>query len=530
MALAANIIVFFGVGLTVEPKVLRECLKYIPAVLFIAYAARTLSVVLTVPVMNRFKMTEYISGSYQGILIWGGLRGGLALALVLLLQDSFEYKQLFLGLATSVVLATLLINALTIKTAMKLFGLSKLTDQEENLFMRTIHKLQHHLYPPLFRAAEDGSLSNALVNRSRADAEEALKDYSVARPETDSERFDFEFRNLMLSEKSYYDEKLEDGILSKTAYRRLIRIIQQRFDAYWTGGNLALFEYKFPLLEKERASSRFFSAIAPQTYHKLRIRRLTRVLEECLHLRFAIREALTDVEHEEARKLADGWLEQIADRLHYFFTLYPSYANSIQSLYIANTLAASAEKTLDTYMNLNLITGGVYARARQYVEDLRRREVSSSRAYLNPSIVYLLKHVPLFSRLPDAVLVEVAAAAKILELPPGAQVVREGEAGDSIYLLTAGMLKVTGTRVAKTKSHKLFAGDAIGDPTLLTGDFFGEMSLLRKAPRSATVTTVTDATIVEISYAEVEKMMGNFPEVRKTIEAGAQQRMAAQTA
>lgn len=527
LALAANIIVFFGVGLTVEPGVLRDSLKYIPAALVIVYAARAVSVFLVVPVLNRVKGVDKIPLSYQAMLVWGGLRGGLALALVLLLSPDFAYKQIFLGLATSVVLATLLINALTIKSAMRRFGLDQLTDREEGLFSRTVMKLRQIVYQPLQEAASDGSLSVALIEKHKRDAEAVLKEFENPDAPAD-DGFDFEFRNLMLTEKAYYDRRLEDAVLSKPAYRRLIRRIQRRFEAYWHGHEKALFDYPFHLLEEESKWIKVLSILTPNLYHKIRVRRLTKVLEECLHMRFAIHKALRYIEHKRVQELGEIWMSRLSDEMHRFFELYPNYGTSIQALFIANSLAATSEKTLDIYRNLNLITGGVYARAVQYVRSAHDREVENAKAYLNPSTVYLLKHVSLFQHLPESVMAEIAAGAKIHDFPAGVEVVREGEHGESIFLVVSGLLGVSGSKISHPKNAKLFAGDYIGEPQFATGDFFGEMSLLLKSPRSATVRTISDATLIEITYAQLEKLMTNFPEVRRAIESVGRQRMSGQ--
>jgi len=112
MALSANTLVFIAVGLTVDMALLFKSIEFIPITLLIVILARAVAIVAVVPLLNQFKLCQPVSASYQFIMFWGGLRGGLALALVLLLPDTLAEKPLFLALATSVVLATLLVNAL----------------------------------------------------------------------------------------------------------------------------------------------------------------------------------------------------------------------------------------------------------------------------------------------------------------------------------------------------------------------------------------------------------------------------------
>ena len=112
------------------------------------------------------------------------------------------------------------------------------------------------------------------------------------------------------------------------------------------------------------------------------------------------------------------------------------------------------------------------------------------------------------------------------DFPAGVEVVREGERGESIFLVVTGLMSVSGSKISAQKKARMFSGDHIGLPQMATGDFFGEMSLLQKTPRSATVRTISDATLIEITYAQLEKLMTHFPEVRREIESVGRQRQA----
>jgi CPA1 family monovalent cation:H+ antiporter len=52
--------------------------------------------------------------------MWSGVRGGLALGLVLVLPPEFPHRDLFITLSVSVVLATLFLNAVTTRSVLKL--------------------------------------------------------------------------------------------------------------------------------------------------------------------------------------------------------------------------------------------------------------------------------------------------------------------------------------------------------------------------------------------------------------------------
>ena len=89
--------------------------------------------------------------------------------------------------------------------------------------------------------------------------------------------------------------------------------------------------------------------------------------------------------------------------------------------------------------------------------------------------------------------------------PPGTPVVKIGEAGDSMFLVSEGLLEVS---IPNGSEHSTLV---VGK--LRTGDFFGEMSLLTDEPRSATVASVTKAVLYEIRRQHIHDLVRNRPEI-----------------
>jgi predicted MFS family arabinose efflux permease len=98
--------------------------------------------------------------------------------------------------------------------------------------------------------------------------------------------------------------------------------------------------------------------------------------------------------------------------------------------------------------------------------------------------VALLSALPLFSPLPRATVEYLAGRVVRRRVPAGAVVVREGERGDAFYVVADGVVEVS--------------SDAAALRELRSGDFFGEIALLRSVPRTATVVAKTDAELLEL--------------------------------
>ena len=90
----------------------------------------------------------------------------------------------------------------------------------------------------------------------------------------------------------------------------------------------------------------------------------------------------------------------------------------------------------------------------------------------------LLRGVPLFDALPLPALETVARQLDHVLVPAGEAVVRQGEVGDRFYVVVSGRAEVE--------------GDGRHITTLGPGDSFGEIALLRRIPRTATVRAVDE--------------------------------------
>ena len=120
---------------------------------------------------------------------------------------------------------------------------------------------------------------------------------------------------------------------------------------------------------------------------------------------------------------------------------------------------------------LTVLGGGLVILALAHAARFRRLD----RALPAPSPeAGLLYHLPMFAPLPLAVTDLLAAEAEPRQFPAGTVVTREGEVGDRFYLITGGAAAVSVRGAPK--------------PSLLRGDCFGEIALLRGTPRTATVT------------------------------------------
>jgi MFS family permease len=117
----------------------------------------------------------------------------------------------------------------------------------------------------------------------------------------------------------------------------------------------------------------------------------------------------------------------------------------------------------------------------------------------------LLRAIPMFSPLPGTTLEHLAASVATVRVRAGEEVVREGEPGDRFYVVGEGELE---------------ARPAGRPPSPLgPGDHFGEIALLRRVPRTATVAAGTDATLYALERDEFVAAVTGHPASREAADA-----------
>jgi CPA1 family monovalent cation:H+ antiporter len=124
-AYVANVLVFLFVGVTITLGMFEE--RWLAMLIGIAgvLLARALGIFACVPVLNRVTPIEPVSRPFQVVMLWGGLRGAITLALALSLPTSLDYWWTIQSIAFGVVLFTLFIQATTMAPLLRHYGLNR---------------------------------------------------------------------------------------------------------------------------------------------------------------------------------------------------------------------------------------------------------------------------------------------------------------------------------------------------------------------------------------------------------------------
>jgi CRP/FNR family transcriptional regulator len=116
----------------------------------------------------------------------------------------------------------------------------------------------------------------------------------------------------------------------------------------------------------------------------------------------------------------------------------------------------------------------------------------------------LLRRVPVFSTLGEEELARVADVTVPRRFEPGETVFREGDEGDTCYLVRSG-------RARAIREHS--DGRSITLATFGPGDIFGELAMFDDERRSATIESVEQTEAIAILGADMRRLLREHPDI-----------------
>jgi len=125
-----------------------------------------------------------------------------------------------------------------------------------------------------------------------------------------------------------------------------------------------------------------------------------------------------------------------------------------------------------------------------------------------------LRSVPMFRFLTEESMKSLVEHSTVYGAPPGSILIEEGEAGESLFVVIYGNLRVSHDVNDKHLNLAL----------LQPGDYFGEWSLLTGSPRTATVSALSQVELVCIERSAFLEVVQKHPEMRDRIDLEAHNR------
>ncbi|MDP9457892.1 MAG: sodium:proton antiporter [Actinomycetota bacterium] len=227
----ANALLFLLIGLAIDPDLITGNLGAIALAIVVVLVARAVAVVPVVGALERFAGIPPVGRRNEAVLIWGGLRGGVALALALALPEALAERETFVAMTGGVVLATLLLNATTISWLVHRLGLDE--PSRADRFLAGVARLSG--VEAARERLEDLELEDEVVSSELDEVERTTREELERVDLTDEEELGVATRRGLFVERETYQHLSDAGLLPPPATRTLLHEVDDRIEEVGLG-------------------------------------------------------------------------------------------------------------------------------------------------------------------------------------------------------------------------------------------------------------------------------------------------------
>lgn len=530
----ANSIIFILVGMAV-PRLLTHLDITLVTGIFVltlaALLARALITYLLLPLLSRAGLSKRVSLAYKTIMFWGGLRGAVSLALALTIIEnpkiSESHQQFIEVLVTGFVLFTLFVSATTTRFVMSLFHLGRLSPIESILrdraVSRALEKVARALKLSATQMSVHKTLADDLTQRYQLKSE-LLADIEEQRKKVHPDDWTIMGLSILASlERNFYRERFNEGIVQSHIFRLLNAQLDDLVDALKSGGvegfhqqvthNLG-FDWRFKGAE-----------IINRRLGKQKL--LAFRLAERLNVLVLQTEALNHLEEKQLSTLRVYLDEQAYDKVlpifknrnvltHRAFDAlsgqYPEYTRQLMQRQLTLSALWQEEAEYARLKNEGVITQEVYRSLTEEVTEKIAdiRALPSLDLHLEPES--LIRKLPLLCHCSEEQIQSLAKLLTPMLVFPGEQIILKGHTGDAMYFIANGAVDIE-----LENSHR----------TLVSGDFFGEIALLKQVPRVANVHALGYCYLLELKHRDFQAFLVENKNLKQQIELIGEQRLQA---
>ena len=519
LAYVANALIFLLVGLTINLVAVAESWPMLIWVIAAMLLARAVVVFTLVPLAGQLPGADVINRKYQTVMYWGGLRGAIALAIVLSLGD-FRYADTFVVLVIGAVLFTLIIPGLSIEQLIKYLGLHHppLADRMAEAEARLGAK--RSALADLSELQQDAAFSSRTATRLRTDYQLTIDDAEEHFDEQRAQELDDtqEYNLLLLKcfsvQKAFYHEKLGRGHLSEQTYRNLVYALNVEGDSLryegklprvpprskwgrWCRNTWMRLVQRLGVLDSYAESIRSHSTAQDYEYAWAGYHGCVRVLAsiDSLSEHSQTRSSVVG----ELRACFNRWAQGARKKLDTVAEEFPEFYEASQRRLAERMMLHSQRDFIVSQRRSGAIPNTV---ASLLLDELDV-EIRELRGYdttqLQIDASEFLRKVSIFKSLPAEDVSQILGCLKQRTVPARQDLIQHGARDESLYLIARGKVRVL----------KIEEGQELEIAQLGAGDFVGESGFLNGEPASTISRALTPCAIYELRRRDLDALQAS---------------------
>ncbi|WP_201524722.1 cation:proton antiporter, partial [Bordetella pseudohinzii] len=529
----ANSLIFLFAAMLI-PKLMAAAdwqeLFLVVVVFAATLVARAIVVFGLLPLLQVFKIGAEVSNPYKSVMLWGGLRGAVSLALALAVTEQTtvpeEARQFVAVATTGFVLATLFINGISLRPLIRMLGLNQLSPVERTIRNQALSVALETLQGKTDEIAKEDHIAPEARDRIHAvfDASlTAVHDSQVARMSLE-QRTAVGLAIVARHEEEMFFDILKAQIVDWRMAESLLARAERLEDAVRTGGVKGFeeaiaadvrYSTGFRLALRLHYVFGFQSWLARELAQRFANLQTKRSVAQRL-MQFAREQIGPLLGDDAAQHIVTAHqrrLDLVDNALQALNLQYPSYALWLQESYLGRVARELERIRYRDMLEQFLISGEVYA---DLMAQLKTRWAHIDRRPpldIELGAAELIKRVPIFEGLsPDSL----RAICKLLKprlALPDQRVLAHGRHGQEMCFVASGAVVV----------H-------LPDNTTVelgSGEFFGELALLGDEHINADVRSLGYSKLLMLSARDLHAVLARDADLRERIDKVVKQRLRA---
>ncbi|HTO82958.1 MAG TPA: cation:proton antiporter [Methylomirabilota bacterium] len=499
-------------------------------VLFLAtLAARAIVLYGLLPLLSLTGMADRVSDAFKLVILWGGLRGAVSLALALAVSENDalpgSVRHFVAVLTTGYVLATLLINGTTLRPLLRLLRLDQLSPVDRAVRDRALMLSLGAIREQIEEIAAADRIERSAMARVCESFSDRIATVRVETASTDilseAELLQIGLITLATREQELYLERFKERVVSRKSVQILIARVGWMRDGAKTAGRegydaAVRRAMGFTLSFRLALRLHYYTGISYWLAQELADR-----FERLLIIRMGLQQLLSFNDRqltpmlgaavgEQLTIVLGGRITAIEQALAALRLQFPTFARTLESRYLDRVAARLEGSEYDEMLRDSIISREVY-------NDLDRRlgtrwQQLDRRPTLDMELrrEQLIGRVPLFAELEEQRLRDIAGLLRPRLALPGERIITKGRRGDAMYFIASGAVEV------QLSPAPVRLG---------TGDFIGEIALVTHQPRTADVVALGYCHLLVLRERDFERLLTANEALRARISDVARQRL-----